>query len=323
MAPLLEIKDLTTSITSAKCKLTIVNGVSIALEAGETLGVVGESGCGKSVTSLSVMRLLDKKVDITGNVLFEGSDLLKLSEKEMQRLRGNQIAMIFQEPMTSLNPLHTIGKQIAEPLIRHQGLSKREAKERAIQLLREVGIPRPAEICLEYPHQLSGGMRQRVMIAMAMACNPKVLIADEPTTALDVTIQAQILELMKKVKREQGTAILLITHDLGVVAEMCDRVIVMYAGQIVEEADVRSLFREPKHPYTVGLMKSMPDVKSEQERLESIPGAVPLLHEMPGGCRFAPRCSQVMDICHRQAPELHAAGDGHRCRCWLYAEGEK
>ncbi len=321
MAPLLEITNLKTSFRQSGKKLTIVDGVSIVLDAGETLGVVGESGCGKSVTSLSVMRLLGKNVDVEGNIRFHDTELLSLSEREMQKIRGNKIAMIFQEPMTSLNPLHTIGKQLTEPLKNHLKLSRGEAKEKALSLLKEVGIPRAAEIYEEYPHQLSGGMRQRVMIAMAIACSPQVLIADEPTTALDVTIQAQILELMKKVKRQHGTAILLITHDLGVVAEMCDRVIVMYAGQIVEQSDVKGLFREPKHPYTIGLMQSIPEINSDQERLESIPGTVPLIHEMPSGCRFAPRCSKVMDICLKQPPELLTVSESHKCRCWLYAEG--
>nr|WP_239565521.1 ABC transporter ATP-binding protein [Brevibacillus fulvus] len=319
---MLEINQLKTSIKHAKGQLTIVDGISLVLDKGETLGVVGESGCGKSVTSLSIMRLLGKNAALEGEIRFNNRNLLSLSEKEMQKVRGNEIAMIFQEPMTSLNPLHYIGKQIAEPLIRHMSLGKREAKERVIALLKLVGIPRAEEIYHEYPHQLSGGMRQRVMIAMAMACNPKLLIADEPTTALDVTIQAQILELMKKVNKESGTALLLITHDLGVVAEMCDRVVVMYAGQIVEEADVRSLFQQPRHPYTVGLMASIPEVTSSQERLSSIPGTVPLLHEMPSGCRFAPRCAQAMEICRQQKPELISVTERHKCRCWLYAEGE-
>lgn len=322
MAPLLEMKDVTISFTQSRKKLGIVDGVDIALEAGETLGVVGESGCGKSVTSLSIMRLLGRHAEISGTIRFHQTDLLSITEKEMQNMRGNKIAMIFQEPMTSLNPLQTIGKQISEPLLRHLSMPKREAKERAIDLLKEVGIPRPAQIFSEYPHQLSGGMRQRVMIAMAMACNPELLIADEPTTALDVTIQAQILELMKKLKKEHGTAILFITHDLGVVAEMCDRVIVMYAGQIVEEADVRSLFRDPKHPYTIGLMKSIPDVKTKRERLPSIPGSVPQMDELPVGCRFAPRCAKAMPICHQISPDLLRVSPAHKCRCWLYVEGE-
>ncbi|TRY27416.1 ABC transporter ATP-binding protein [Brevibacillus sp. LEMMJ03] len=320
MAPMLEVEHLRTTFAQAGRTLTVVEDVSFSVEAGETLGVVGESGCGKSVTSLSIMRLLGSSAKLDGSIRFAGTDVLRLSEKEMQSIRGNRIAMIFQEPMTALNPLHPIGKQIAEPLRRHLGLSRREAAERAVHLLKEVGIPRAEEIAAEYPHQLSGGMRQRVMIAMAMACQRQLLIADEPTTALDVTIQAQILELMKKVRQEHGTAILLITHDLGVVAEMCHRVIVMYAGQIVEEADVQSLFADPRHPYTVGLLRSMPSISGEQERLQAIPGAVPLPHEMPAGCRFAPRCPKAMAICREQMPELFVVSATQKCRCWLYRE---
>ncbi|KQL48498.1 peptide ABC transporter ATP-binding protein [Brevibacillus choshinensis] len=322
MTAMLTIDNLRTSFLQSGNKLTVIEGVSLTVEPGETVGVVGESGCGKSVTSMSIMQLLGRNVEMSGSIRFQDKELLTLSDKEMQKIRGNEIAMIFQEPMTSLNPLHPIGKQISEPLRRHLGLSKQAAKERTIELLRQVGIPRADEIISDYPHQLSGGMRQRVMIAMAMACEPKLLIADEPTTALDVTIQAQILELMKKVRNERGTSIMLITHDLGVVAEMCHRVIVMYAGQIVEEADVKKLFDDPKHPYTRGLMKSMPSVNVNQERLDAIPGAVPLLSEMPAGCRFAPRCSQVMDICREKNPELLPVSDSQKCRCWLYREGE-
>ncbi|MDF2678851.1 MAG: peptide transporter ATP-binding protein [Brevibacillus sp.] len=322
MTAMLAIDNLRTSFLQSGNKLTVIEGVSLTVEPGETVGVVGESGCGKSVTSMSIMQLLGRNVEMSGSIRFQDKELLTLSDKEMQKIRGNEIAMIFQEPMTSLNPLHPIGKQISEPLRRHMGLSKQAAKERTIELLRQVGIPRADEIIADYPHQLSGGMRQRVMIAMAMACEPKLLIADEPTTALDVTIQAQILELMKKVRNERGTSIMLITHDLGVVAEMCHRVIVMYAGQIVEEADVKKLFDEPKHPYTRGLMKSMPSVNVNQERLDAIPGAVPLLSEMPAGCRFAPRCSEAMDICREKNPELMSVSDSQKCRCWLYREGE-
>lgn len=322
MPAMLEIADLRTSFVQSGEKLTVIEGVSLTVEAGETVGVVGESGCGKSVTSLSIMRLLGKNAELGGSIRFQEMELLSLKEKEMEAIRGNQIAMIFQEPMTALNPLHTIGKQISEPLRRHFKMSKQAAKERTIQLLQEVGIPRAEEIISEYPHQLSGGMRQRVMIAMAMACTPKLLIADEPTTALDVTIQAQILELMKKVRQEHGTSILLITHDLGVVAEMCHRVIVMYAGQIVEEADVKQLFDDPKHPYTRGLLKSMPSLSANQERLHAIPGSVPMLADMPPGCRFAPRCPHAMDICRKKNPDLLNISDRQRCRCWLYSEEE-
>ncbi|GAX91727.1 ABC transporter ATP-binding protein [Effusibacillus lacus] len=323
MAPLLEVQNLKVEFMGGQGSVTVVEDVDLVIEPAETLGVVGESGCGKSVTSLSIMRLLGKNGKIEGQIRFDGKDLVSLTEREMQGIRGNKLAMIFQEPMTSLNPLHTIGKQISEPLVKHLKLSKAEAKQKAIQLLKDVGIPRPEEIFSEFPHQLSGGMRQRVMIAVAMACGPKLIIADEPTTALDVTIQAQILHLMKRLKKEHRSSIMLITHDLGVVAEMCDRVVVMYAGQIVEEADVRNLFKSPKHPYTVGLMKSMPALATGQERLDSIPGVVPLPTEMPKGCRFAPRCGQVMEICREKAPELAVVEGSHKCRCWLYTgEGQ-
>lgn len=323
MAPLLEVKDLKVQFAGGQGEVTVVDGIDLAIAPAETLGIVGESGCGKSVTSLSVMRLLGKNGRIHGHIRFDGEDIVSLSEREMQAIRGHKLAMIFQEPMTSLNPLHTIGKQISEPLIKHLHLSKAEAKQKAIQLLKDVGIPRPEQIYAEYPHQLSGGMRQRVMIAIAMACDPKLIIADEPTTALDVTIQAQILELMKRLKKERQSSIMLITHDLGVVAEMCDRVVVMYAGQVVEEADVRTLFRSPNHPYTVGLMKSMPAIAAGEERLQSIPGVVPAASDMPSGCRFAPRCPHVMKICKEQAPDLLQVEESHKCRCWLYQGGDK
>ncbi|WP_134684344.1 ABC transporter ATP-binding protein [Brevibacillus migulae] len=322
MSAILEVKQLRTRFKNDRGKVAVVDGVDFSIRQGETLGVVGESGCGKSVTSLSIMRLLPQNGSSEGHILFEGKDLLALSEKQMQSVRGNEIAMIFQEPMTSLNPLHTVGKQIEEAVLLHRSVSKEDAKKRAIEMLKAVGMPRPEEIYGEFPHQLSGGMRQRVMIAMAMACDPKLIIADEPTTALDVTIQAQILELMQEVKERTGTSIMLITHDLGVVAEMCDRVIVMYAGQVVEEADVETLFEDPKHPYTIGLMNSIPELDEELEYLETIPGSVPLAHQMPSGCRFAPRCSKVMPICHEQAPELMELG-AQKCRCWLYAKGEE
>lgn len=320
MTPLLEVSDLNIDFKSDFEKVNVVNGISFHVNSGEILGLVGESGCGKSVTSMSMLRLLGKNAQVTGNLHFNNKDLLQLSEKEMRQTRGNDMAMIFQEPMTSLNPLHTVGKQIGEPLIRHKNMSKAEVKSEVIRLLKEVGIPRPEDIYVEYPHQLSGGMRQRVMIAMAIACNPKLIIADEPTTALDVTIQAQILRLLKTIRSEHGSSIILITHDLGVVAEMCDRVIVMYAGEIVEEADVRTLFQQPKHPYTIGLLKSVPDLVTIKERLEPIPGNVPMMSNMPQGCRFAARCDQVLDIC-KQSPPMQSEQD-HHCRCWLYAERE-
>lgn len=320
---LLEVNDLKIRFKSQDSKVTAVSGVSFYLNEGETLGVVGESGCGKSITSLSVMRLLPgaPSCEVEGRIQLQDRNLLDVPNAEMRDIRGNKISMIFQEPMTSLNPVFTIGKQIDEAILLHRKMSKKEARALTVDMLRKVGIPRPEEIAKSYPHELSGGMRQRVMIAMALACQPKLLIADEPTTALDVTIQAQILDLMRRLKEDTDTSIMLITHDLGVVAEMCDRVIVMYAGQVVEEADVVSLFTEPKHPYTVGLMKSIPQVETKVKRLTSIPGQVPSLTNMPHGCRFAPRCPHVMDICRNQNPDLIQVADGHSTRCWLYEEG--
>ncbi|MGE7762233.1 ABC transporter ATP-binding protein [Peribacillus sp. NPDC097895] len=317
---LLEISNLKTYFFSDKGPVPAVNGVDLYINKGETLGVVGESGCGKSVTSLSIMRLLTdtpgKVVD--GSIRFEGKDLLSLSENEIREVRGNEIAMIFQEPMTSLNPVYKIGQQIGEAVQLHLKYDKKKAREHVIKMLKLVGIPRAEEIIDEFPYQLSGGMRQRIMIAMAMSCDPTLLIADEPTTALDVTIQAQILELMRKLKEEKGTAIMLITHDLGVVAEMCDRVVVMYAGKVVEEADILEIFENPKHPYTKGLLNSVPKMGQKTNRLESIPGNVPIPTNMPKGCKFAPRCSQAMDICQEQDPDLLQIAEGHRCRCFLY-----
>ncbi|PAE40139.1 ABC transporter ATP-binding protein [Bacillus sp. 7884-1] len=317
MSAILEVKNLKTKFKTDYGTVSVVDGVDFSIKPGETLGVVGESGCGKSVTSLSVMRLLPSNASNEGSITFQGKELISLPEKQMQQVRGNDIAMIFQEPMTSLNPLHTVGRQIEEAVILHMNISKQEAKERAIKMLNAVGMPRAQEIYGEYPHQLSGGMRQRVMIAMAMACDPKLIIADEPTTALDVTIQAQILDLMRDLKDKTGTSIMLITHDLGVVAEMCDRVIVMYAGQVVEETDVQTLFENPKHPYTMGLIDSIPSFEDEKEYLNTIPGSVPLPYEMPKGCRFAPRCSWAKEICHQHAPELMEIESQHKCRCWL------
>jgi peptide/nickel transport system ATP-binding protein len=270
------------------------------------------------------MRLLEHTPGrvVDGSIRFEGTDLLSLSENAMREIRGNEIAMIFQEPMTSLNPVFKIGDQIGEAVRLHLKLDKKQAREHVMNMLKLVGIPRAKEIMDEYPHQLSGGMRQRVMIAMAMSCEPKLLIADEPTTALDVTIQAQILDLMKKLKEEKGTAIMLITHDLGVVAEMCDRVVVMYAGKVVEEADVYEIFENPQHPYTKGLLNSIPKLRQKTDRLESIPGNVPIPANMPIGCKFAPRCSQAMDICWEQDPDLMQIAEGHQCRCFLLYENE-
>lgn len=298
-----------------------VRDLSFHIQQGETVGLVGESGCGKSVTALSLMQLVEKNTSsIQGNIVFEGENLNTFSEKEMQEVRGNKISMIFQEPMTSLNPVHKIGKQISEVLFLHGFATKANSKEKTIEILRKVGIPRAESIIDEYPHQLSGGMRQRVMIAMAMACNPKLLIADEPTTALDVTIQAQILDLMKNLQQQYHTAILLITHDLGVISEMADRVIVMYYGQIVEQADVRTIFKNPKHPYTIGLLNSVPNIYSESnDRLTPIEGNVPNIGAIKEGCPFRFRCKQVHAKCHEQNPSLYKL-DFQLVRCWLYEE---
>lgn len=324
--PILQIKDLKVSFQSGKKFLPAVNGVSFELHNGEILGIVGESGSGKSVTSLASMGLIPSppgKIE-KGEILFDGKDLTKLSEKEWRKIRGNQISMIFQEPMTSLNPLFTIGNQLMEGIRLHTNLSKADAKTRSIELLRLVGIPRAEGILQEYPHQLSGGMRQRVMIAMAMACNPKVLIADEPTTALDVTIQAQILALMKELNKKTNTSIIFITHDLGVVAEVCERVIVMYAGQIVEQGDVRTILKNPQHPYTKGLLKSVPDLRGKKDRLYSIPGTVPVPGSIHKGCRFAARCPEVFGKCQEETPELvKMEKDGHEVRCFLHTLKER
>lgn len=321
-AKLLDVKDLKITFRSQDTVVTAVTGVSFHLNQGETLGIVGESGCGKSVTSLSVMRLLPQATaNIEGSINFCGQDLLTLAESELYSIRGNQISMIFQEPMTSLNPVYTIGKQIDEAIMLHRKMSAREARVLTIEVLKKVGIPRAEDIAKEYPYQLSGGMRQRVMIAMALVCQPKLLIADEPTTALDVTIQAQILNLLRQLRQETGTSIIMITHDLGVVAEMCERVVVMYAGQIVEEADVVSLFRQPKHPYTIGLMESIPQLNKKVDRLVPIPGQVPPLTNMPPGCRFAPRCQHAMKQCLTNNPSLLPVTEGRSCRCWLYGKG--
>lgn len=318
--PLFEIKDLKTYFKSDDQMIPAVDGVSFTVGRGETVGVVGESGSGKSVTSLTAMRLLgDTSAKVMdGSIHFNGMDLLTASERDIRKIRGNDMAMIFQEPMTSLNPVHKIGKQIREAIELHLKLPKKEAEKRTIEMLKLVGIPRAEEIYNDYPHQLSGGMRQRVMIAMAMSCEPKLLIADEPTTALDVTIQAQILELMKKLKTEKGISILLITHDLGVVAEMCDRVVVMYAGRVVEEGTAEKIFEDPQHPYTKGLLQSTPKLGEKRKRLGSIPGTVPSPSNLPKGCKFAPRCPVAMDICFREEPELRTMPDGSQNRCWLH-----
>ncbi|MFO7171463.1 MAG: ABC transporter ATP-binding protein [Bacillota bacterium] len=319
---LVEIRNLRTYFYTEDGVMPAVDGVSLYIRRGETLGVVGESGCGKSVTSLSIMRLIPSPPGkiVEGEILFEGRDLLKLPEPEMRKIRGNEISMIFQEPMTSLNPVFTVGDQIAEAIMLHQGLNYKEAMAKAVEMLRLVGIPAPEKRVKDYPHQMSGGMRQRVMIAMALSCNPKLLIADEPTTALDVTIQAQILDLMRKLKKELGMAIMLITHDLGVVAEMCERVVVMYAGKVVEEADVVSLFKQPLHPYTEGLLQSIPRLDEDRERLHVIEGVVPNPLNMPQGCRFHPRCPYAIDKCREVEPPLEPVGDGRFVACHVAAE---
>ncbi|TCP70482.1 ABC transporter ATP-binding protein [Baia soyae] len=317
----LEIAELQLHFFTDRGVVKAVDGVSLEVGRGEVVGLVGESGCGKSVTSLAIMGLIPQPPGevVAGSIQFEGVDLTKISQKELRKIRGDQVAMIFQEPMTSLNPLFTVGNQLMEVVRIHRKVSKSEARKQALKMLQQVGISREG-ILDDYPHQLSGGMRQRVMIAMAMMLNPKLLIADEPTTALDVTIQAQILDLMKNLNKEFGTSILFITHDLGVVAEMCDRIVVMYAGQVVEQTDRFRLFRNPKHPYTQGLMNSIPKIEDKRERLYSIPGQVPNPHQMPKGCRFAPRCEYVMDICRVNSPDLLAVEEGHLSRCFLHQE---
>ncbi len=319
----LEVKGLETHFHTDEGVVRAVNDVSLYMDAEETLGLVGESGSGKSVTSLSIMRLIPSPPGriASGQILFRGQDLVQQSPQVMRKIRGNDMAMIFQEPMTSLNPVYTVGDQIAEAVVLHQKLGRREALARAVEMLRLVGIPAPERRVREYPHQMSGGMRQRVMIAMALSCNPALLIADEPTTALDVTIQAQILELMKDMKRRFHTAILLITHDLGVVAEMADRVAVMYAGKIVEEATTVELFRQPLHPYTEGLLASIPRLDTPpSERLHVIDGSVPNLLHLPQGCAFAPRCPKVMDICRIKEPPMTAVDDSRKVSCWLHID---
>ena len=321
---LLKVDELRTEFFSSKTSsVTAVDKVSFDIYKGEILGLVGESGCGKSVTSLSVMQLLkDTPGKVThGQVLLDGKDLLKMSDAEIRSIRGGRMSMIFQEPMSALNPSMRIDRQMMETIMLHTDKNKEQARAHAADMLKKVGIPDPARVLKNYPHQLSGGMSQRVMIAMALSCDPELLIADEPTTALDVTIQAQILDLMKKLQKEAQSSILLITHDLGVVAEMCSRVIVMYAGKIVEEAPVGPLFNSPTHPYTQGLIASVPKLGSGVKVLPSIPGSVPDLASMPKGCRFAPRCKYATAKCHEKEPELVTVGENQRCRCWLKQEG--
>jgi oligopeptide/dipeptide ABC transporter ATP-binding protein len=327
-SPLLEIKNLRTYFKSEDGLVRAVDGVDFHVMAGEVIGLVGESGCGKSVTSLSIMRLIAPPGYVeTGEILFEGRDLLKMSEKQMGDIRGDRISMIFQQPQTSLNPVFMAGDQVAEVMRIHQKMKSSRAWNMAVEMFRQVGIPDPERRVKSFPHELSGGMAQRVMIAMALALRPALLIADEPTTALDVTIQAQILDLIRNLRKEVGASVILITHDLGVIAELAERVAVMYAGQIVEETSVSRIFDEPQHPYTLGLIRSMPVLSRTIDRLEVIPGSVPNLVNLPPGCRFAPRCLQRLDydsleICNRSLPDLMEVTPGHLVRCWLYQDAE-
>jgi oligopeptide/dipeptide ABC transporter ATP-binding protein len=315
---LLEVRGLRTTFRGEQGEVRAVDGVDLRVERGRTLGIVGESGCGKSVTALSIMGLVPQPPGriAAGEVLFEGEDLLRAPPQRLRDLRGDKLAMIFQEPMTSLNPAFPVGDQIAEALLRHRNVSNEEARGQAIEMLRRVRIPSPERRAKDYPHQLSGGMRQRVMIAMALACNPKLLIADEPTTALDVTIQAQILELMRALREELGTAIILITHDLGVIAELADDVAVMYAGKVIERCSAEKLFAEPQHPYTIGLLGSIPRLHMERERLAAIQGFVPDAAALPEGCRFHPRCPFAIDRCAKEIPPLEEISARHFVACW-------
>ncbi|MBD8069366.1 ABC transporter ATP-binding protein [Bacillus sp. PS06] len=320
---ILEVINLRTSFFTDEGEVKAVDGVDFTIEKGKTLGVVGESGSGKSITSLSILRLLEETSGkiVGGEIRFKGENLLDKTKKQMMGIRGNNISMIFQEPMTSLNPTLTCGEQIAESVRIHQKLNRKEAWKKAVEMLTLVGIPSPEKRAKQYPFELSGGMRQRVMIAIALACNPELLIADEPTTALDVTIQAQILDLIKKLQEELGTSLMMITHDLGVVAEMCDYVAVMYCGKVVEYADKKTLFTDPKHPYTVGLLNSVPKHDQDYEGdLSVIPGSVPSPFNLPQGCRFAPRCPHARDLCRAELPELIDTKDGEQVRCWIYSD---
>jgi len=318
---LVQVKNLHTYFYTDAGVVKAVNGISFDVEKGQTIGIVGESGCGKSVTSLSIMRLIQEPGRIVeGEVLFDGVDLVKLSQREMRGINGNRMSMIFQEPMTSLNPVFTVGEQIAEALILHEKMSKKQAKEKAIEMITTVGISRAEGIYTSYPHELSGGMRQRIMIAMALSCNPELLIADEPTTALDVTIQAQILDLLKDIKKKFGMSIMLITHDLGVVAEMADYVIVMYAGRIVEQGNVKDVFLNPSHPYTIGLLKSKPLPNMVVDRLYTIPGQVPNLIGLPEKCHFSDRCDKCSDICKIGHPKLVEVEKNHKVACTMFGE---
>lgn len=321
MEKILEIKNLQTFFYTDDGVAKAVNGIDFEIERGETLGIVGESGCGKSVTSMSILRLVSPPGRIVGGkIIFNGKNLLDNNDDQMRQIRGDEISMIFQEPMTSLNPVYTVGDQISEILRIHRGMNKKEAFQKTVEMLELVGIPSPDKRVFDYPHQMSGGMKQRVMIAMALACEPQLLIADEPTTALDVTIQAQILELMKSLKQRLNTAIMLITHDLGVVSEMADRVFVMYAGKGMEYAPADELFNNPRHPYTSGLLNSMPDLESDLDSLHTIPGSVPSMFDMPRGCSFQPRCEKAMPVCIEKEPEMIDLGNNHCVRCHLFGE---
>ena len=318
---LLEVKDLGITFFTDRGALPAVQEVNFKVHQGETLGVVGESGCGKSMTALSLMQLIPSPPGkiTSGEIIYKGENLLGKSKSQIQDIRGKEISMIFQEPMTSLNPVVTVGKQIMEAILTHENISKEDAKARALEMIKLVGIPMPEKVFASCPHQLSGGMRQRIMIAMALSCKPSLLICDEPTTALDVTIQAQILKLINKMKYEMNSSVLLITHDMGVISEMADNVIVMYAGKIVEYTNVEDLFKNPLHPYTVGLMNSIPDIDEDREAdLEVIPGSVPMLYELPKGCFFAPRCKYAKSICHEKCPAMVDNGNNHQVRCWKY-----
>ena len=316
---LLKIKNLKTHFFTKRGVIPAVDGIDIELPKGKIIGIVGESGCGKSMTAMSIMQLIQKPGKIVdGSIYLEGVNLLNLDNSQMRDIRGNRISMIFQEPMTSLNPVYKVGKQVSEAIILHQGLNKKDAKEKVLDMFNKVGIPEPERRYNSFPHQLSGGLRQRVMIGMAMVCNPKLMIADEPTTALDVTIEAQILHLMRNLRKNQGTSIMLITHNLGVVAEICDFVYVMYAGKIMESANVYELFENPSHPYTKGLMNSIPKMTESKGKLYTIKGMVPNLLKLPKGCRFCPRCENAMSICTQQEPKLYKVDEEHYARCFLY-----
>jgi oligopeptide/dipeptide ABC transporter ATP-binding protein len=320
MEEILRVTALKTHFFTDRGIVRAVDGVDISVGKGRTIGLVGESGCGKSMTAHSILRLIPSPPGriVDGKILFDGIDLLTLSEPQMLEIRGNRISMIFQEPMTSLNPVFTIGEQVAEVYLYHTDLTRKQRREKALEILTRVGIPSPESRYDDYPHQLSGGMRQRVMIAMALALSPSLLIADEPTTALDVTIQAQILDLMDDIKRRHDMAVILITHDLGVVSEVADEVSVMYAGKIVEDSSVKDIFAEPMHPYTVGLLKSLPALGKKGESIYTIPGSVPRLFDLPPGCSFSPRCPRVMDICKKEEPPMFVQGRNHQARCWLF-----